>query len=464
MCVACSRNWRTKVARSIVWIAAIALACQYAAAERPAGPEPDHPGWKALKTRPFLPPDFDQAVFDQLHLNWPPAEQDAAAALPLEERRRVIADHYGLTLNPWAKDGEFDLLGYVRTESGWVMNCLACHGGELNGTPYPGLGNNRYALQTLTEDVRRTKLLSLKRPSHLDMAILKLPLSTTNGTSNSVIFGIVLGAKRLPDMSVDLSRPVSKLVHHDMDAPPWWRLARKSRLYADGFSPKSHRAIMQFMLLPENTKETVLGWEDDFRQILEWMETIEPPRFAGTVDPELAGAGRIVFNDHCARCHGSHGPDAEYPEKVIPLDEIGTDPVRLEALTAEHRQWMHDGWMSRFGQDRVDVHPAGYVAPPLDGVWASAPYFHNGSVPTLWHVLHPEERPGIWRRVAGPMDEERVGLRIETVEAIPAGTSAAEERWYFDTSKPSKSAAGHSFVNELTADEKRAVLEYLKTL
>ncbi|HVJ67759.1 MAG TPA: cytochrome c [Caulifigura sp.] len=464
MCVACSRNRLTKLARSIVWIAAIVLACRYVAAETSAAPEPDHPGWKILKSRPFLPPDFDQGVFDQLHLNWPAQERDAAAALPLEERRKVIAKHYGLTLNPWARDGEFDLLGYVKTEGGWVMNCLACHGGELNGKPYPGLGNNRYALQTLTEDVRRTRLLSFKKPTHLDMAILKLPLSTTNGTTNSVIFGVILGAKRLPDMSVDTSRSVPKLIHHDMDAPPWWRLAKKSRLYADGFSPKTHRVVMQFMLLPENTKEIVLGWEEDFRQILDWMQTIQPPRYPGGVDSKLADAGRIVFNDHCARCHGTSGPGGFYPEKAIPLDEIGTDPVRFQALSTEHRQWMHDSWMSRFGQDQVEVHPVGYVAPPLDGLWASAPYLHNGSVPTLWHLLHPDQRPKVWRRIGDDVDNQRVGLAVESMEQIPQGIKEADQRWYFDTSKPGKSAGGHLFVDELDEPQKTAVLEYLKTL
>jgi mono/diheme cytochrome c family protein len=442
-----------------MWLAALFLAARWLPAS-----EPDHPGWRILKSRPFLPPDFDQDTFDQLHLNWPADERDAAASLPLVQRRRVIAAHYGLTLNPWAKQGEFDLLGYVRTPQGWVMNCLACHGGMVEGQPNPGVGNNRYALQTLTEDVRRTRLLSFKKPSHLDLAILKLPLNTTNGTSNSVIFGVILGAKRLPDMSVDQSRPVPPLIHHDLDAPPWWHLPKKSRLYADGFSPKTHRAVMQFMLLPENGRDTVLGWEEDFRHILDWMHTIRPPRYPGPVDSSLAERGRSVFSDHCARCHGTHGPGGDYPERVVPLEDIGTDPVRLHALAPEHRQWMKEGWMSRFGEDFVETSPAGYVAPPLDGIWASAPYFHNGSVPTLWHVLHPEQRPAVWRRTSEQLDHRRMGLSIEELDALPPSLPPRQRRWYFDTTQPSKSAGGHRFVDELTSDEKHAVLEYLKTL
>ena len=118
-----------------------------------------------------------------------------------------------------------------------------------------------------------------------------------------------------------------------------------------------------------------------------------------------------------------------------------------------------------FGQDHVETDPIGYVAPPLDGIWASGPYLHNGSVPTLWHLLHSDERPAIWKRTEDGYDQEKVGLEIEVFERIPAGDAVgAKRRRYFDTSLPGKSADGHRFPETLKEDEKRAVLEYLKTL
>jgi hypothetical protein len=111
------------------------------------------------------------------------------------------------------------------------------------------------------------------------------------------------------------------------------------------------------------------------------------------------------------------------------------------------------------------LEPGGYVAPPLDGIWASGPYFHNGSVPTLWHVLHPEERPRVWKRTEDGYDHHRVGLEIEEFDAVPdAMRHPAHRRRYFDTSLTGKNAAGHEFPSVLTEEEKRAVLEYLKTL
>jgi hypothetical protein len=134
-------------------------------------------------------------------------------------------------------------------------------------------------------------------------------------------------------------------------------------------------------------------------------------------------------------------------------------------LSVGDRQRLKESWMTRYGQDSVIVDPGGYVAPPLDGIWASAPYFHNGSVPTLWHVLHPDERPAVWQRTEDGYDRERAGLEIHTAERVPSDLSSpAERRRWFDTRLPGKSAAGHRFPDALRETEKRAVLEYLKTL
>jgi hypothetical protein len=151
----------------------------------------------------------------------------AKAATPAE-RRKLTFLHYGLMEPPGDQAGKGPAIGYVSDgKQGWVMSCLACHAGKVAGKVIPGLGNSHYALQTLTEDVRLTKLSMFKKPSHLDLATLKLPLSTTNGTTNSVVFGVVLGALRDADMNVNRRRPTPKLLHHDMDAPPLWNVKKK---------------------------------------------------------------------------------------------------------------------------------------------------------------------------------------------------------------------------------------------
>lgn len=422
-------------------------------------------GYWLLTNKPYLPPDFDQATFDNLWQVWPAEERKAAAQAGPAERRRLTYARYGLIERPESQ-GDDPALGYLSDGAdGWVMNCLACHGGETAGQSYPGSPNSHFAMQTLIEDVTTLKLLQLKPLAHLDKAATGIPLSTTDGTTNSVVFGIILGALRNPDMSVDTNRPIPELVHHDMDPPPFWNVKKKSRLYIDGFAPKTARPLLQFMLIPPNDRETILSWEQDYEDVLAWIESVEPPDYPWEINHELARQGETIFAANCAECHGTYGGDESYPEVTVPISVIGTDPVRLEALTPAHREWMKTGWMSRFGKDEVRLDPGGYVAPPLDGIWASAPYFHNGSVPTLWHVLHPDERPVVWRRSTEGYDRERIGLEVTEFDEVPRSVQAPRDRRrYFDTRLTGKSAAGHLFPNTLSEEDRRAVLEYLKTL
>lgn len=456
-------RWRESLLVFIV-VAPVCAGAQIAATSQATGGE--QAGWEVLTTHPFLPADFDDDVFAELWTVWPEPERTEAERANAAQRRKLTFSYYGLV--PWPGDDDCSkpALGYVSdSRGGWVMNCLACHGGKVAGLVVPGLPNSHFALQTLVEDVMRIKLRQKKRLTHLDLGATQIPLSQTNGTTNSVIFGVLLGALRKPDMSVDLSRKPPTMIHHDVDPPPFWNVKKKTSLYCDGFAPKTHRPLMQFILIPENGPEQLAAWEDDFRRILAWIEATTPPRYPWPIDAALARRGQTAFERHCSRCHGTYGPDGRYDQKTIAIDEVGTDPVRHQALTPEHRRWMKAGWLSRYGTDLVDENPIGYVAPPLDGVWASAPYFHNGSVPTLWHVLHPADRPAAWKRTEDGYDRTRVGLEIEEFPAVPRSVkSAAHRRRYFDTSLRGKSAAGHLFPDELTEDEKQAVLEYLKTL
>ncbi len=419
-------------------------------------------GYQLLTEKTYLPPDFDQAVFDDLWKVWPEDQRKQAEAATQAERRQMIFDYYGIMQKP---NSDSSPLGYVVTdEQKWVMNCFACHSGKVAGQVIPGAPNSHIGLHTLTEDVSKIKLQQLKKLSHLDLAAVGIPLGTTHGTTNAVIFGVVLDSLRDGEMNFDKTRPIPELLHHDMDPPAWWNVKRKSKIYSDAFMTKNHRVLMQFILIPRNNARQVKQWEADFANILAYIESLEPPRYRWPVDEQLAARGRIIFDQNCARCHGTYGENPSYPEKVIPLAELKTDPVRHQSLPPAYRAALNESWLSRYGKDPVVEAPTGYVAPPLDGIWASAPYFHNGSVPTLWHVLHPEARPRVWKRTVDGYDVNRVGLEIESLPELPAKLSTVERRRHFDTTKFGKSAAGHEYPNDLNEAEKQAVLEYLKTL
>ncbi|MFM9024848.1 MAG: cytochrome c [Planctomycetaceae bacterium] len=422
-------------------------------------------GREPLLSRAYLPADFDQEVFDELWTTWEEPLKSRAEAAGVEERRRMALERYGLTPRP---DDPSRSLQYVVDGAGrWTMTCLACHQGQVGGRALPGVPNSTYALETLTEEVRLVKVRQRKPLGHMDLGSLLLPLGTTNGTTNAVVFGVALMRHRDADLNLVQRPPRFDLMHHDMDAPAWWHYRTRRSLYADGFAAKGHRALMQFLLVKENGPEQFAAWEDDFRDIEAWIASLEPPRWTGPVDHGLAARGAAVFADHCAACHGTYGPDGAYPERLVAIDEVGTDRVRLDALTVEQRSALHASWFGHHGADGAELASRaageGYVAPPLDGVWASAPYFHNGSVPTLWHVLHPAERPVVWRRTPTGYDAARMGLEVEERAAPPEGRlTAAARRTWFDTRKPGKSAAGHDFPDALTEPEKAAVLEYLK--
>ncbi len=427
-------------------------------------------GYELLVGKAYLSPDFDEQAFAEVWKAWPePLRSQAEQAGPAERRRMAFA-RYGLTPRPdgaLGADGQLLPLQYVVSSQGvWTMNCFSCHGGTVLGKPTPGAPNTQYALQTLSEEMRSAKLQLQKPLTRMEVAATMMPLGTSRGTTNAVMFGVVLMSQRDAQLNFTPRLPIPPLPHHDMDPPAWWLFKRKTHIYADAYAQRSHRALMQFLLIRQNGPDKFAEWEPDAREIAAYLESIEPPRYPFAIDRALAGRGAALFSRHCAECHGSGGREGEYPNRIVPIETVGTDRVRLDAIPPDGRKNYGESWFGRFGEEETRNDPGGYLAPPLDGVWASAPYFHNGSVPTLWHLLHPAQRPAVWRRTSVEgYDQTKAGLVSEELGAVPAAVQdPRERREYFDTRQFGKGAGGHLFPDRLTEEEKQAVLEYLKTL
>ena len=460
---------------AIVVAAAAIFACApFAVAAEPPPASQAERGFRLLTTKPYLSQDFDQAVFDALPSTWDRESKLAAERATPDERRRMTFARYGLTEHP---DGpRRTALQYVASpDDGWTMNCLACHTGKVAGKVVYGAPNTLYDLQSLTEDVRSVKFTQGKRFTHMDSGSLLYPLGGSIGTTNAVSFGQILLAYRDADLKFHREYSLPKLTHHDMDAIPWWHYKRKKRIYVDAFAPRDHRALMQFLLIPRNGPDKFAEWENDYRDIEAWILSLEAPKYPYPIDAKLAAEGKLLFNKNCAECHGrydggapggANGGESNWPERIVPLAEIGTDPVRLSALGVEGRKKYGDSWFTRTSSTQVLADPGGYVAPPLDGVWASAPYLHNGSVPTLWDLMHPASRPVVWKRTPDGYDQTKVGLEVTRLEELPQADRSDRRaaRRYFDTRLKSKSAAGHDYPAALSEPEKQAVIEYLKTL
>jgi len=231
-------------------------------------------------------------VFDQLWTTWEEPLRSRAEAASLAERRRLAMERYGLVPHP---DDPTRSLQYVVDEAGrWTMSCLACHQGQVRGEPIPGVPNSTYALETLTEEVREVKVRLGKPLAHMDVGSMFLPLGTTVGTTNAVIFGVALMRHRDAELNIVRRPPRFDLPHHDMDAPPWWHYAKRKSLYIDGFAPRGHRMLMQFLLVEQNGPEKFREWEDEFREIEAWIASLEPPAWPGagrSGPPSPWGAG-----------------------------------------------------------------------------------------------------------------------------------------------------------------------------
>jgi hypothetical protein len=141
------------------------------------------------------------------------------------------------------------------------------------------------------------------------------------------------------------------------------------------------------------------------------------------------------------------------------------------ASLPEFEQWFEESPYGQVTTVETDVPFPGYVAPPLDGIWATAPVLHNGSVPTLELVIDSSRRPKYWRRVdydSTHFDQDALGwpyhdLDLDWVGGAD-GLPEADRKHVYDTTRLGYDNGGHPFGDHLTGDERRAVLEYLKTL
>ena len=429
-------------------------------------------GFELLLEKPLSLAVLSDDDLETLWKVWEPEERERAEAASVDDRRRMVFDRYGLVPRP---DDPSLPLGYTSDGNGRLApNCLSCHGGRVAGQVIIGIGNTYQDVQGLLDDLAALRALRAGREpaSGARGATFGFPMNFFKGLTNATQYSILLGAMR--DENLDQRFPpeqTQEYVHNDIDAPAWWQFKKKERIYWDAMAPKSTRTLMQFTMAPGLSGETIRSWEPEFEKIKEAIEQLEAPSYPFEIDTELAKRGQVAFEATCSECHGTYGESPSYPNRVVPLTLLKTDPVRARAITRESRKLYNQSWFSNYGEHPVQLSSRGYLAPPLDGVWATAPYLHNGSLPTLRHVLFPDERPAVWRRPdtidAGGIegyDQDRVGLVVEELQQVPAGLSPRLERTYYDTSASSHSNGGHLFPEKLSRDQRLAVLEYLKTL
>ena len=96
---------------------------------------------------------------------------------------------------------------------------------------------------------------------------------------------------------------------------------------------------------------------------------------------------------------------------MTPIEDIGTDPNRFDSFDAGFVPYVNTLGAGYDWQFTHFQKTTGYANSPLDGIWLRAPYLHNGSVPTLWHLLNPQDRPAVFYRGDDTYDFRNVGLQ-----------------------------------------------------
>jgi cytochrome c peroxidase len=166
--------------------------------------------------------------------------------------------------------------------------------------------------------------------------------------------------------------------------------------------------------------------------------------------------GAELFARNCGQCHGP-GNDARTSISDVKTDELRIHNFSLPmdgggqfdlALKAELDAIMQQAYAyadaAADAQENPDSTvigaPQGYANRSLEGVWATAPYLHNGSVASLADLLRPVSARSSVVTVGGRVyDMDRVGYAAD-------------------------SGCGHDYGTQLGADDKKALLEYLKSL
>jgi hypothetical protein len=504
-----------EAARSFLFLAgAIALvvgACEWSGTEE--GP--------AAMSEEALFETFESATRDMV-INWDPADPrsaserrralfsfmyetyDASAWVPqslfdgnvvtqavVGDMETIVGENVGLVL--WPANPLVPAFGMApNAGSGdplmWTVNCVVCHTAEIDGIAYFGAGTKTFdelwlgeALKRLTSDpwigrlegadydvaAEAHRILTSHHHDKIDS--MTRARSTAFAASHVELF-MRNNDGRMPAVE-DVGRG-------DVKTPPLWHTAAKmpvGRWYTDGSYRGRYPLMASSMELEKDRSfDDLVGVvipriKDGFDSLLSYLR---PPTYPYEIDLELAERGGELFNSPeigCSKCHGVYDGRGNVDWPGVHAD-VGTDPARRDLVSEQFARAFEESPLRAEGELRPS---RGYAATPLTGAWANYPYLHNGSVPTLHHLLGPaSERPRIFEVMAArTLDRERVGQPLyRRAEDGQLGEDellrryGADRNW-FNTERPGSSNAGHDFWARIRTNEnRRALVEYLKTL
>jgi hypothetical protein len=263
-------------------------------------------------------------------------------------------------------------------------------------------------------------------------------------------------------------------------------------------APIVHESMLQAKVVHSLQVDNIVSGQ---RAVMDLKSPAWPEGILGLIDVAKATRGKELYEQLCANCHQvidrithtprdrSAGAQGEIVIPTFDLQRIGTDPRQAE--TFERRkvslakiggpaegasykaaelvtgkiasQWIEESATNARRAQEINAGrpnefraPLRYRARPLNGIWATAPYLHNGSVPSLYQLLLPAtQRSKVFYTGNWEFNPELVGFESD---------SPFEGAFKYDTALPGNSNAGHEFGTDLNDHDRRALIEYLKTL
>lgn len=360
-----------------------------------------------------------------------------------------------------------------------VPNCLQCHAQVFGDSLIIGLGSTDMDFTTSNRSNAQALKAILKTFSgrssakyeaaadfiHITSVVSPGLRTEVKGVNTADRLAALLAAHRDPVTLRWRDTPVLAIPDQVVptDVPAWWLLKKKHAMFFNGFGRGDFgKFLMASNLLTTRDSAEANVVDRQIPNVLAWLLTIQPPRYPYHIDTPLAVWGQRLFETSCAHCHGTYGKDGKYPNLLIPESIVKTDSLLYKAnfQYPQFIDWFNQSWFSS-GPYPAKLDPFnGYIAPPLDGIWVTAPYFHNGSVPTLEAVLNSRIRPKYWSRFFGSgtvYDFDKVGWKY-TAFTEPGGSKV------YNTTLPGYGNYGHTFGDKLSETERKAVIEYLKML
>ena len=359
-----------------------------------------------------------------------------------------------------------------------VPTCLQCHAQLMNDSLVVGLGNSLLDFSKIGRGNGIIKTLAtgfMKTFTPADYEVTKeimrsmttiAPLMETEvrGVNAADRLATLLVAHRNPE-TLEWQKEALLTIPDEViptDVPAWWLLKKKNAMFYNGFGRGD---FGKFLMLSNilTVKDTAEAREvfSHFGDVLAYIKTIEPPKYPYQIDQGLAEHGKNIYSINCSKCHGTYGKENSYPNLLIPESIIQTDSLLFKAnhQNPQFIDWFNKSWFAQGELPARLVPSSGYVAPPLDGVWATAPYLHNGSVPTLETLLNSAVRPTYWKRnfEKPNYNYQSVGWDYETLQE-PNGKKT------YNTTLKGYNNQGHFFGDHLSTNDRKALIEYLKTL